>query len=547
MFQTVSADTKARDARRSAGPAASVAPIQMFPIASPGNQAMLRLQRKCDCGGGPHCDCDSKDEKKHKSALHRAAASPDAPREAPPIVHDVLRSPGETLDPATRAFFESRFRHDFSGVRIHADSRAAESARAVNAHAYTVGRDIAFAPGRFAPATAEGRGLLAHELAHVVQTYKGVQAEREISEPSDPSEHEAVATAQAVMNGGPVVPRANASPAARLQRACGPKLGAPSPDCSLSDAGLVGQQFSFIVNCNDLKPGEEANLTTFAKGLPPGAELKVHGYASVDGPADFNLSLSCHRANVIADKLRAARPDCNVSAIFKHGAQSGAPGGDFWRMAIVETVKAKPQPAPLCPSVPTTTPSTCAGRHDGYAAAARCFPLNGWLPCAARASAQVCEAIDAFSFNGTDGTLLEGCVLANRGDRGLTKAKGAWFNNTNACIWGHWRAALEAMHDPSRPIPSGLTPEWANAVNTCRNEGIGSTTCCEAHVEAEQFAIDRCGGYDDTVFGPLPTDVPGAPVCSDLAFLKSGPLPFIKNFGKVADRIDYGELRCCTF
>jgi len=169
MFQTVSADTKTGDARRSAGPAGSVAPIQMFPIAAPGNQAMLRLQRKCDCGGGPDCDCDSKDEKKHKSALHRAAAAPGAPQTAPPIVHDVLRSPGETLDPATRAFFESRFRHNFGGVRIHTDSRAAESARAVNAHAYTVGRDIAFAPGRFSPATAEGRGLLAHELTHVVQ------------------------------------------------------------------------------------------------------------------------------------------------------------------------------------------------------------------------------------------------------------------------------------------------------------------------------------------------------------------------------------------
>ena len=64
---------------------------------------------------------------------------------------------------------ERRFGADFSGVRIHADSAAARSARDVNAHAYTVGRHIAFASGRFAPDTTQGRRLLAHELTHVVQ------------------------------------------------------------------------------------------------------------------------------------------------------------------------------------------------------------------------------------------------------------------------------------------------------------------------------------------------------------------------------------------
>ena len=64
---------------------------------------------------------------------------------------------------------EPQFGHDFSSVRIHADAAAAESATAVNALAYTVGRDIVFAADRYAPATAAGRRLLAHELTHVVQ------------------------------------------------------------------------------------------------------------------------------------------------------------------------------------------------------------------------------------------------------------------------------------------------------------------------------------------------------------------------------------------
>ncbi|HXO69437.1 MAG TPA: DUF4157 domain-containing protein [Bradyrhizobium sp.] len=92
---------------------------------------------------------------------------------APPIVHDALRSPGQPLDTATRAFMEPRFGHDFSKVRVHADPVAAGSARAINALAYTAGPSIAFGAGRYAPATNEGRALLAHELTHVVQQARG--------------------------------------------------------------------------------------------------------------------------------------------------------------------------------------------------------------------------------------------------------------------------------------------------------------------------------------------------------------------------------------
>jgi hypothetical protein len=81
----------------------------------------------------------------------------------------VLHSPGRPLDAATRASLEPRFGHDFSRVRIHADAKAAESARAVAAHAYTVGSDVVFGAGRYTPGTESGRRLLAHELAHTIQ------------------------------------------------------------------------------------------------------------------------------------------------------------------------------------------------------------------------------------------------------------------------------------------------------------------------------------------------------------------------------------------
>ena len=86
-----------------------------------------------------------------------------------PVVHEVLSSPGQSLDSATRAFFEARFGYDFGRVRVHADAGAETSARSINARAYTVGHHIAFGTGRFAPGTGEGNRLLAHELSHVVQ------------------------------------------------------------------------------------------------------------------------------------------------------------------------------------------------------------------------------------------------------------------------------------------------------------------------------------------------------------------------------------------
>ena len=92
-----------------------------------------------------------------------------APATVPLIVDEVLRSSGEPLEAGTRRFFEERFGYDFGVVRVHRDARAAESARSVHAQAYTVGHDIVFDSGGFAPQTKTGSRLLAHELTHVVQ------------------------------------------------------------------------------------------------------------------------------------------------------------------------------------------------------------------------------------------------------------------------------------------------------------------------------------------------------------------------------------------
>lgn len=109
-------------------------------------------------------------QKNDEETLSRKVSTPEAPVGAvPPVVNQVLHASGEPLDSASRNFFSARLGHDFSRVRVHTDTRAAESARAVNALAYTVGHNIVFRSGFFAPATKEGRRLLAHELTHVVQ------------------------------------------------------------------------------------------------------------------------------------------------------------------------------------------------------------------------------------------------------------------------------------------------------------------------------------------------------------------------------------------
>lgn len=101
--------------------------------------------------------------------LQRRTADASGPATAPPIVHQALRVPGQPLDAPTRAFMEPRFGADFADVRVHTDAKATESARSIDALAYTVGRDVVFGRSQFAPGTQTGRSLLAHELAHVAQ------------------------------------------------------------------------------------------------------------------------------------------------------------------------------------------------------------------------------------------------------------------------------------------------------------------------------------------------------------------------------------------
>lgn len=111
--------------------------------------------------------------------IQRFAGQPAAQAEAAPeSVERVLAGSGRPLDTALRHDMEQRFGHDFSRVRVHSDGTAGQSAREVNANAYTAGHNIVFGASQFAPATREGRRLLAHELTHVIQQGRGGAALR---------------------------------------------------------------------------------------------------------------------------------------------------------------------------------------------------------------------------------------------------------------------------------------------------------------------------------------------------------------------------------
>lgn len=162
------------------------------------------LQRKCACGGNPGVDGECAECRAKRLSLQRQTTMPaTSSQTVPPIVHEVLHSPGYPLDAGTRAFMEPRFGHDFSKVKVHTDTKAAESAQAVNALAYTVGSDVVFGTGQYSPGSNTGKKLLAHELTHTVQQRESVEKPKilELEQTNTSAESEARTVSNAISTG----------------------------------------------------------------------------------------------------------------------------------------------------------------------------------------------------------------------------------------------------------------------------------------------------------------------------------------------------------
>jgi hypothetical protein len=210
---------------------------QPQPTGKPAIHGILQRASGQHAAGGECTAC----QERREGTLQRAAVRPLTSNEAPPIVHEVLNSLGQPLDSVTRAYMEPRFGHDFSQVRVHTGPRAAESAQAVNALAYTVGSDLVFGAGQYTPASGGGRKLLAHELAHVIQQggSRVAGSSLRIGPPDDAYELTAQHTALTLDSAPAVKPGTASRPAGVVQR-----IG-PAAAVGLAAAGAVAFALGF--------------------------------------------------------------------------------------------------------------------------------------------------------------------------------------------------------------------------------------------------------------------------------------------------------------
>ena len=352
------------------------------------------LQRKCACGGaGGSCpECRKKEQQLQRSSAGTAAESTTVPS----VVHEVLRSPGQPLDSRTRAFFEPRFGHDFSAVRIHADGKAAESAHAVGASAWTVGNNVVFGAGRHEPSTIEGRRLLAHELTHVVQQQgMPVSSNLRLGSTSDPAETEAENIAAVMDQSAPVSVRQtseliqrqtdqsadNVPTSSAVQNDPAPHTPAPSerPETCPPPADLVcpvgaapsgvTNTIVFPVNSETLNATQRAEIDRAAAAwhrAGASGTIRADGYASAEYECEYNWRLSCRRAQAVAAELAhpsdgsAGVPTGNIS-VFSHGESDAAGAALAPNRRVTISMPAAPSPTPHPTPTPPPSPSaTCS-------------------------------------------------------------------------------------------------------------------------------------------------------------------------------------------
>jgi hypothetical protein len=205
---------------------------------------------------------------------------------------------------------ESRFEQDFSDVRVHTDHDANRLARDLNAHAFTTGRDIFFAPNKYAPSTTDGQTLLAHELTHVVQQRNSTLLQRvAVGEVGDVFEQEADAVAEAIVRGKPVhVTRAASLVLVQRQACAHDRTDTPNCPAAWGEADrqsalqhlvagggggtVVGQLYTFP---NPAKGGERSGYIDVAKiGVTPsGDKVQVNVQVGELKSANTGLAGGC--------------------------------------------------------------------------------------------------------------------------------------------------------------------------------------------------------------------------------------------------------------
>jgi len=266
------------------------------------------LQRKRSCGGSGgsagECEkCRNKNEdnnednnkdndNKDKNALQRKASGPTEFDVAPPIVHDVLNSAGQPLDRVTRDFFEPRFGHDFSRVRIHVSDEAADSSRSVHARAFTVGSNIVFGSGQYRPQSREGRFLIAHELTHTLQQRPTLA--RSILKEGPPKSHPSGTGGVSPLL-SPLLGQTQASPAAPAI----PRRGSNPADCM----SPICQKLS-----RSTSPDSDSKARDMGNDWLQGALACIGGGAAASG-ASHATEIVANERKEIQDEVKVLNDD----------------------------------------------------------------------------------------------------------------------------------------------------------------------------------------------------------------------------------------------
>ncbi len=231
--------------------------------------------------------------------------------------NDIRAGAGQSLAPAQRQIFETKFGHDFSQVRVHTDAQAAQLADEASAQAFTTGRHIVFGAGQFKPGTPEGAALMAHELTHVAQQ-------------SGTNSGEAGAT--------------------QLEPKPGKKgIGAAQPSEPVVIAKGVAPEDNFVLfdqDGADISPASEKKLAQMFAAYSTPVTVELHGYASREGDTDYNSNLSGHRVVAAKAKLIALLPPGSQVVLYAHGeTQAFGAATDNRRVGIKVVLDATPDPA----------------------------------------------------------------------------------------------------------------------------------------------------------------------------------------------------------
>jgi outer membrane protein OmpA-like peptidoglycan-associated protein len=261
---------------------------------------------------------DDEVEEQQVQASRAQIATPKVTTSVASNIH-ALNGGGSSLPATTRAFFEPRFGADFSQVRVHTDSRAAATASSIQAKAFTVGSNIAFGPGQYAPESHQGRQLLAHELTHVIQQ----NGSHRLGQPSAMRQASQVATP---------VQQASTQPVIQRDPVCPNQRDSTEVTKAQSSAGLLAVDTSFnaakeSLSVQDFGIGQDSVRPTMTDSDDwrrmmsmilgdPTAQVAVLGYSDCIGPEQNNRGLRDRRASAVI-KAMPAEAQAKVSPLLK--------------------------------------------------------------------------------------------------------------------------------------------------------------------------------------------------------------------------------------